>query len=103
MKNRVFRCIEGRARGFVGFLMGELVAGFGAFGLGIFAGHPLVGLGVGAVLLFVLSVWRRKDADRGDYAQTWWRLSRERRGYLRPGVAWDRPRQTGGGPRGRGR
>lgn len=86
MRNRVFRCIEGRARGFVGFLMGELVAGFGAFGICVFAGHPLVGIGLGAGLLFALSAWRRRAADRADYAAVWWRLARSKRAHLRPGM-----------------
>lgn len=94
MKNRIFRCIEGRARGFVGFLMGELVAGFGGFGVCVFAGHPLVGIGLGAGLLFVLSAWRRRSADRADYAVVWWRLARAKRGFLRPGMR----SESGGGP-----
>lgn len=85
MRNRVFRCIEHRARGFVGLLLGELAAGAVVVGVFIFLGHPLIGLGLGGALLLGLSVWRRRDYDRVDYAKVAFRRMASTRRLYAPG------------------
>ena len=73
MRNRVFRCIENRARGFIGLLAAELIAGLAVFVVLVTAGNPLVGIGLGAAAVAALAAWRRRDHDRSDYAMGWWR------------------------------
>ena len=80
MKNRVFRCIEHRARGFVGLLVGELIAGFGAFMMMLAFGYPLAG-SQSAPECSAPSAWRRRDADRSDYAAMTLRGLRMRTGH----------------------
>ena len=80
MKNRVFRCIENRSRGFVGLLLGEVVAGVGVFAAFVLARSPLLGILSGAAVVAALAAWRRRDHDRSDYVLNRWRrvTARER-------------------------
>src|SRR5262245_15514690 len=95
MRNRVFRCIEDRARGFVGILLGEMVVGFGLLAVGIFVGHPLIGLGTSGVVMAALAGWRKRDHDRVDYVRSAWRRLYARSRVYSPANRANRQR-TGG-------
>src|SRR5688572_3133004 len=85
MKNRVFRCIEHQSRGFLGVLIGELIASFSSFAILLALGRPLVGIAAGAAVAALLAAWRRRDADREDYAAIWCRRFRSTGGNYRVG------------------
>jgi hypothetical protein len=78
VRNRVFRCIENRARGFVGLLLGEVVAGVAVFAIFIVARSPLIGILAGSGMIAALASWRRRDHDRSDYVTIFWRRATAR-------------------------
>lgn len=72
MENRVYRCIEDKARGFWPFTGPEFLFGAGLFVLGLGV-HLFVGMALFVVGTGTLVAWRRFDHDRSDYASTWLR------------------------------
>lgn len=73
MRNRVYRSIEGRSRGLLGFGAQEAACAALTGVLGFLALGPAVGLACAVGALGALLAWRRSDGDRSDYVQAAWR------------------------------
>ncbi|MEQ8564235.1 MAG: hypothetical protein RMA76_04990 [Deltaproteobacteria bacterium] len=69
MQNRVYRSIEGRSRGLLGFGAQEAACAALTGVLVFFALGPALGLASTVGALGGLLAWRRSDGDRSDYVQ----------------------------------
>ncbi|MEQ9536817.1 MAG: hypothetical protein RIU46_08735 [Deltaproteobacteria bacterium] len=69
MRNRVYRSIEGRSRGLLGFGAQEAACAALTGVLGFWVLGPAFGLASAVGALGGLLAWRRSDGDRSDYVQ----------------------------------
>lgn len=69
MQNRVYRSIEGRSRGLLGFGAQEAACAALTGVLGFWVLGPAFGLASAVGALGGLLAWRRTDGDRSDYLQ----------------------------------